>query len=661
MAERITIKQAAEQLGVDSSTVRNWIKLGKITKAVHEQRRWLLAADEIASLKNAIESGKLPYLKSRRNKQAAAGNGVPDDYLDDRKLTQAAHTLMQLAGQLTGEGQLLLLLELYLVLLRDQGLIAAGEAGGKPLTGLWLEGDLELGPYSHLVEAFWELCSSSTPEDHRRLEQVRALKLKTGSGQDFLGLVYMSISSLKKRKNAGSYYTPTSIVRKLISTSFHHFNPDSAERIIDPCCGSGNFLIHLFLFLKGRLLAAGWAADEAERKMAETIMGWDNDPVAVLLAKMNLSLLLENPGLIPRLKVFHGDTLQMRSGPRFDLIIGNPPWGYQFSKREARRLAGMYQTAQANGRIESFNVFIEWAVNHVRESGLISYVLPEAFLTAKLHASARQLMFDSCQIEAVGHLGMAFSQVNAPVITLVARKAPTAAARAGHGFYVYGDRTDQDIIDRIKTVPNIVYLKGNADFALGIVTGANRRFLLAEPVPGSEPVITGRDVQPYRIEECAYHLVYRRDLFQQVAPDKYYRAPEKLVYRFIHKNLIVAYDDQGRLSINSANIIIPRIEGVSIKYILAVLNSRIAQYYRMVTNPSVKVLRGFLETIPIVACAPAEENTIVDLTNRIIRSKSAVERRKLFEEIDQNLMNYYNLPAKHQTYIRRKCQTVELL
>ena len=102
MAERITIKQAAEQLGVDSSTVRNWIKLGKITKAVHEQRRWLLAADEIASLKNAIESGKLPYLKSRRNKQAAAGNGVPDDYLDDRKLTQAAHTLMQLAGQLTG-------------------------------------------------------------------------------------------------------------------------------------------------------------------------------------------------------------------------------------------------------------------------------------------------------------------------------------------------------------------------------------------------------------------------------------------------------------------------------------------------------------------------------------------------------------------------------
>ena len=68
----------------------------------------------------------------------------------------------------------------------------------------------------------------------------------------------------------------------------------------------------------------------------------------------------------------------------------------------------------------------------------------------------------------------------------------------------------------------------------------------------------------------------------------------------------------------------------------------------------------FLETIPIVACAPAEENTIVDYKS-YYKIKSAVERRKLFEEIDQNLMNYYNPPAKHQTYIRRKCQTVELL
>ena len=33
MAEKISIKQAAERLGVNSSTIRNWIKLGKIANA----------------------------------------------------------------------------------------------------------------------------------------------------------------------------------------------------------------------------------------------------------------------------------------------------------------------------------------------------------------------------------------------------------------------------------------------------------------------------------------------------------------------------------------------------------------------------------------------------------------------------------------------------
>lgn len=666
MAGKITIKQAAELLGVNSSTIRNWIKLGKITRATHDGKKWQIAADEIASLKQAIESGELPYLRSRRNKRAVTGNFVPDNYLDDKNLVQSAQTLMHLASRLSGQGQILLLLELYLILLKNKDLVAVQDTGyGQALVSLWLNGDLELGPYSQLAVEFWELCSASTPEDYHRLGEMHKLRLKVDSSQDFLGLVYMSVSSLRKRKNAGSYYTPTSIVQKLIDASFEYLNPATVTKVVDPCCGSGNFLIHLALFLRDCLLMAGCGEHEADQKIVDTLAGCDNDPIAVLLTKMNLSLLLKSTELIPQLQIVHGDTLHEFSGQRFDLIIGNPPWGYQFSQREVRRLARRYQTAQSNCMIESFNLFVEWAVNHVNGSGLISYVLPEAFLTAQLHTLARKLVLQSCQIEEVARLGMVFSQVTAPVITLVARKnghpAKLLPSNASLGFYAYGSQMDQAILSHIQALPNVVYLKDNADFALGIVTGNNRKYLLSDPVPGSEPVISGRDVLPYRIKKCIHYLVYNREQFQQVAPDHLYRAPEKLVYRFIHKNLIVAYDRQGRLSINSANIIIPRIEGVSIKYVLAVLNSRIAQYFRMVTNPSVKVLRSLLETIPIVVCTPAEENTIVDLVDRIIGSKNPAQCRNLYDEIDQKLMNYYKLPERYQTYIRRKSQTFESL
>lgn len=106
-------------------------------------------------------------------------------------------------------------------------------------------------------------------------------------------------------------------------------------------------------------------------------------------------------------------------------------------------------------------------------------------------------------------------------------------------------------------------------------------------------MISGRDLLHYNIKECSYHLVYQRELFQQVAPEEYYRAPEKLLYRFVHQRLVVAYDNHQRLSINSANILIPKLTGVSVKYVMAVLNSRVVQFYRTITNPDVKVLRSF--------------------------------------------------------------------
>ena len=76
-------------------------------------------------MQRAIKSGALPYLRNRRNKQAVTGNIVPDDYLSDKKLAQAAQVLKQLASRLSKQGQMLLLLELYLVLLKDKGLIPA--------------------------------------------------------------------------------------------------------------------------------------------------------------------------------------------------------------------------------------------------------------------------------------------------------------------------------------------------------------------------------------------------------------------------------------------------------------------------------------------------------------------------------------------------------
>lgn len=59
--------------------------------------------------------------------------------------------------------------------------------------------------------------------------------------EDILGLIYISCKNIGSRKATGSYYTPTKIVKKLIEK----LDIASDSRILDPCCGTGNFLLQL--------------------------------------------------------------------------------------------------------------------------------------------------------------------------------------------------------------------------------------------------------------------------------------------------------------------------------------------------------------------------------------------------------------------------------
>ena len=109
MSKQITIKQAAEILGVSPATVRNWIRLGKIKQVTRSGRVYELASAEINQLKQAINTGSLPYLKSRRNKQAITGRAVPANYLENKALVDFGESLMPLIRKLSKQGQLLVL------------------------------------------------------------------------------------------------------------------------------------------------------------------------------------------------------------------------------------------------------------------------------------------------------------------------------------------------------------------------------------------------------------------------------------------------------------------------------------------------------------------------------------------------------------------------
>lgn len=61
------------------------------------------------------------------------------------------------------------------------------------------------------------------------------------ASEDILGLIYISCKNIGNRKATGSYYTSTRVVKSLISK----LDFQESQKILDPCCGTGNFLLQL--------------------------------------------------------------------------------------------------------------------------------------------------------------------------------------------------------------------------------------------------------------------------------------------------------------------------------------------------------------------------------------------------------------------------------
>ena len=114
------------------------------------------------------------------------------------------------------------------------------------------------------------------------IDELKNIKIEYEENNDFLGCLYMSLISVGKKDTNGIYYTPYNAVNKIISS----LNFKDNECIADPACGSGNFLIQAFKSMKNNNIPT--------ETIINNLYGFDIDPIACLLAKINIYILDKN-------------------------------------------------------------------------------------------------------------------------------------------------------------------------------------------------------------------------------------------------------------------------------------------------------------------------------------------------------------------------------
>ena len=672
-ADYLTLKELCSDLSISTATGRNWIRLGRLKPEYTDKKAPIFSREYASRIQAELQSGKNNALKSRRNKKYVSGNALYNSYVSEQCL---AIPSLQKTLALTSDLQVELDVPTIRLLVADCALHFFSQKYNSPskdrknLLRQFINGNVSFGDYDVLIK---DLIGSY--DFAKNILQSYPLLFDATytyePDEDILGLIYISCANIQNRKATGSYYTSTRVVRRLI----RKLGMAEPGRILDPCCGTGNFLLQL-----------------PDSVTFDSVYGNDLDETSIKIARINMAL---KYGASVS-KIFEHITVRnfLTDYPYsdFQFIIGNPPWGYDYSDEEKRDLATRFSSASGKN-IESYDVFIEQAFQHLSDGGHLAYVLPEALLNVKAHTDIRTVILQNSSIKNLDYLGNAFDGVQCPCIILDLQKKQDGFSTKGmkvtvgeDTFSIQTERsttaerfcfttTDAEyrVLSKIMAVENAAFLAGNADFALGIVTGNNKEFISDQKTRWNEMILKGSDIRKFHINPTTNYITFRPESFQQVAPTELYRAKEKLLYRFICNQFVFAYDDKQTLSLNSCNIVIPRIPGAKMKYVLAILNSRVAQFIFKREFNSVKVLRSHIESIPIPLVDEGTQDEIVRLTEKLIAGatesteaqeatraaagneapEGASATSRIYDEIDALVSDLFHLNSRDRSTIRK--------
>lgn len=651
-ADYISLKDLCVSLSISEATGRNWLKLEKIIPQKTINHKPYFSKEYLTTVKETIGSLSDNRLKSRRNKSAVSGHSMYENYVSSDSKNQKI--ISDLLKKISDE-KIIVTRSLLFLLAADCSLKLLNEKTKNNNIGNIYSYCLQNNAKCEYYFLIDDLLAKIDEDIITCAQKYKALfdtSYYYEEKEDVLGLLYLSLSNIGKRKSAGAYYTPSKIARKLCDQLFND-NSKKEITVLDPGSGTGNFMLQLPNFIH-----------------YQNVYCTDIDELSVLLARINYALKYEiYDKKTIYTHVYMHNYLKDNINMKYDYIIGNPPWGYDFSANELSLLKSKYNCAK--GRcIESYDVFIEESLRRINNGGTISFVLPEAIINVNSHTPIRKILTAVASITYIEYLGNVFDKVQCPCVLLSVKYTGkqfsyigTKVKTSQNEYVIKKERkldinqmsflsTDEeyDILQKIVSFKKIAHLKDNAIFALGIVTGDNARFISKSKLDGYEQILKGSNIEKYTIIPSNNYIRFQPNLFQQVAPKEYYRAKEKLLYRFISESLIFAYDDKQTLSLNSCNILIPKIDGLSTKYILAILNSSVAQFYFKKSFNSIKVLRSHIESIPIPIVDMDVQNRIIGFVNKLIND--VPNKSEIYLKLDKIISELYGLtPFEHATYL----------
>lgn len=463
--------------------------------------------------------------------------------------------------------------------------------------------------------------------------------------EDVLGFIYQSIIPEGERNLTGQYYTNKKVAEYMLNGKILN----DGETFLDPCCGSGAFLLAV------------------KTNTPECLYGFDINPIAVMIASTNLLVKFANYDFIPN--IYCIDYLKkdlFTSNTRNDIpltfnnIYTNPPWGADKQSLYTNSFSSIKSKERAS-------MVVAESIKRLSNDGFLYFLLPTSLLKIKTHNDIRKIILNNTTIHRIDLFKDRFDGVFTDYFSIKISNNKTDKQEYDVTIGNTIERiilSEEDkkegniVIEQLSELDTKIIYKmeslrhddlKHSKWALGIVTGDNKGTVKKVKDNGMEPVFAGKQVEPFRLKQETTYINFSPDSFQQCAKEEIYRAPEKLIYRFIAKYPIVAYDDKQCLCLNSANILIPELDGISIKSTAALLNSTLYHYYYSIKYTDIKVLKGNLQELPFPKLTKSQNYELSELVSLIQKTYYSSEYQK---KLDDVVYSIFNITPEEQQQIQ---------
>jgi len=259
----------------------------------------------------------------------------------------------------------------------------------------------------------------------------------------------------------GQFFTPKNVVK----TAVEILDPDEDDKIIDPACGSGGFLVeclkHIHTKIEDKGHKFGWPDNEIEgEKIAKAninLRGIEKDNFLSKVAKAYMVIMGDGKGgifcedsLVPPNEWKNKTQSNIQLG-QFDLVLTNPPFGAKIPVKGKNKLqqyelghdwsrekrgSSVWEKGKLKTKESPQIIFIERCLQLLKDGGRMGIVLPDGVLSNTTDRYIIQFLEQRAEIIGVIDLPMSTFLPYTPTKTHLVFLRKTSNPDPDHSFFM---------------------------------------------------------------------------------------------------------------------------------------------------------------------------------------------------------------------------------